>query len=374
MDQRVPAAYCQALLDLDAINQELARRDFWEYFRWMGPDLLQGWWQQDAANHLSRWYQDLMAGRRPLLLLAAPPQHGKSRLLVDFIAWLVGKDPDRRVIYASYSDTLGVRANLRLQRTIDSPRYQEVFPGTTISASNVVTQAGKPRRNSELIEFIGHEGFFRNTTIRGQITGQSLDVGILDDPFKGREEAESKTIREKTWDWFTDDFSTRCSKDAGLVLIMTRWHLDDLAGRLLASQPGIHAVEYRAIAERDEPPHRVEGEALFPELKPLDFLLDQKSTMLPASWLALYQQRPVPRGGSIVKEAWLAHRYRSHGAKPLGLIQSWDCASKPGERNDPSACVTLAGYQDRVEVWDVDVGRREFPDLVRRAKDQAERF
>jgi len=259
-----------------------------------------GWWQQEIAGHLQQFYEDFVAGKRPKLVIQSPPQHGKSEQVVDFISWVCGKNPDLRVIYTSFSDRLGVRANLRMQRLLDSAKYQRVFPDLKINARNVATVSAQVLRNREILEFIGREGYFRNTTVNGSITGEGLDIGVIDDPVKGREEASSETIRDKTWDWFTDDFFTRFSEHAGLLAILTRWHVDDPIGRFIERMPGVKVVSYPAIATEDEE-HRQKGEALFPELKSLEFLLERKGIMFPPYWEALYQQNPIIQEGELFK-------------------------------------------------------------------------
>jgi predicted phage terminase large subunit-like protein len=153
-------------------------------------------------------------------------------------------------------------------------------------------------RNSNVLEYVGHRGLFRNTTIEGQITGQGLDIGIVDDPIKGRAEANNKAVREKTWGWFTDDFFTRFSDSAGLLMIMTRWHLDDPVGRFIERFPEAKILRYPAIAEEDET-NRRKGEALFPQHKSLSFLMERKAMMTQAGWESEYQQNPLTVGGGM---------------------------------------------------------------------------
>jgi predicted phage terminase large subunit-like protein len=153
-------------------------------------------------------------------------------------------------------------------------------------------------RNSNTLEYANHRGSFYNTTVGGQITGKGLDIGIVDDPIKGRAEANSKAVRDKTWDWFTDDFLTRFSDSAGLLIIMTRWHLDDPVGRLIERFPDAKILRYPAIAEEDEK-NRLKGEALFPQHKSAMFLLERKRAMTEGSWQSEYQQNPIIVGGGI---------------------------------------------------------------------------
>jgi len=123
-------------------------------------------------------------------------------------------------------------------------------------------------------------------------------LGVLDDFVKGRAEANSKTMRDKGWHWFTDDFMSRFAADSALLIICTRWHIDDLTGRFIAKDPTVRQLTFPAIAEEDEK-YRKKGEALFAELKPIGFLLERKALMTQASWEAEYQQRPYVQGGNV---------------------------------------------------------------------------
>lgn len=311
------------LLEMRAVEQ--ARRSFWAYRQYMNPKMKRGWWQRTICRHLQQFHQDMIEGRRPKLVIQAPPQHGKSETIIDFIAWLSGQNPDLRTIYASFSERLGIRANLKLQRAFDSGKYKKVFPGTRINNSNVVTISGQTLRNRQIIEFEGREGYFRNTTVGGSITGESLDIGVIDDPIKGREEANSLTIRNKTWDWLLDDFYTRFSENGGMLSILTRWHPDDPIGRLVHHVPDVKVVSYPAIAIQDEE-YRKAGEALFPELKSLDFLQERKAAMYGPYWEALYQQNPILAEGNVFKPAQI----QTIDAIPAGKIQwvrGWDFAA-----------------------------------------------
>ena len=246
--------------------------------------------------------------------MKAPPQHGKSRMVTDFVTWVAGKQPDWATIYASYSDELGTTANLHLQRTIEAPAYQNIFEGRTRLATTRSAMEGQ--RNTSAVEYVRHKGSFRVTTVSGQITGHRLDLGVVDDPMKGRAEASSKTIRDKTWAWLVDDYFSRFADHAGLLMIMTRWHVDDPVGRWLEKFPETQVLRYTAVAEHDDwsvkRGYRRAGEALFPELKPLDFLLERKKLMTAASWESLYQQRPIVMGGGIFP------------IERLGIVQSVD--------------------------------------------------
>ena len=131
-----------------------------------------------ASVKLRTFWEDFRAGKKPVMLLMTPPQHGKSLSVIDFIAWAIGHDPHLHAIYSSFSDRLGIFENLRLQRSLDSPMYQRIFPMTRLNNKHVVTLAERALRNHEMLEFVGHEGYFRNTTVLGSITGEALDLSV----------------------------------------------------------------------------------------------------------------------------------------------------------------------------------------------------
>jgi predicted phage terminase large subunit-like protein len=293
-----------------------AAESLWAFRQYIDPAFIKGWFPKDLSYHLQIFMDDFVAGRRPKLVIEAPPQHGKSRGLHDFIAYLLGRLPDTKVIYASFSDDLGVIANMYLQRILDDrEKYGRVFPKTRLNSSNLVTKvAGASRflRNSSLLEIVDHKGSFRNTTVQGQINGKGLDLGIIDDPLKGRREAQSLQTRNNTWMWLSDDFFTRFSEYAGMIILATRWHVDDPTGRFLLQFPEAKVLKYPGLYRRPTPdretgklprnavidPRRV-GDPLFPEFKSKEFLMERKKNSTQASWESLYQQSPIVAGGGM---------------------------------------------------------------------------
>lgn len=287
----------QAIEEYEHQEWITARANFWQYRITMNPRFMlrDMWFPCNLARKLRKFYEDYKAGKRPVLLIETPPQHGKSMAVLDFIAWVCGHDPHTRVIYASFSSRLSVRANLRMQRAIDDPLYQKIFPETRIAPK----LSGIALRNHDILEFLGADGYFRNTTVEGSVTGEGLDLCVIDDPIKGRLEANSQNNRDKVWAWFMDDVFSRFSDQGALLVIMTRWHLDDPAGRLMeVFKDRVTVARYPAIAEKREK-YRREGQPLFPELKSLEFLQQRKNSMTLSSWQALYQQSPIIVGGGI---------------------------------------------------------------------------
>jgi len=318
------------LSDIDLLEQKMlyeCEDDFLAFRKFLHPKMKLGWFVHDMSKQLQWFYDELVAGRRPKMAVCTPPQFGKSIAVVDFIAWVAGKRPDMRTIFASFSERLGTRANLMLQRTYDSAKYKKVFQETKISTVGSPNSFGATR-NRELLEYIDHTGYFRNTTTMGAVTGESADLIVIDDPFKGRAEVNSPTIREKTLAWYTDDLSTRCSEDSGTLIVNTRWHTADLVGKLKELEgDGFKIVNYEAIAKTDEK-HRKKGESLFPEHKSLDFLLAIKSVMAVSSWESLYQGSPFVAEGNFYKPDFIG----VIDAIPAGttFCRAWDFAATDG--------------------------------------------
>jgi predicted phage terminase large subunit-like protein len=273
------------------VNAAMARESFAVFRRTMRPGMLWSPFVGQLTRELQKFHHAFVAGKRPKLAIMTPPQHGKSWGVEDFIAWNAGLHPQWKTIYASYSDDLGVLRNFNLQRLLQSQRYRNIFPLLSINEPGW-------QCNSNFIEYVGGPGSFRNTTVNGPITGMELNLGVLDDFVKGRAEASSKTKRDHNWNWFTDDFLSRFAADSALLIVCTRWHVDDLLGRYIAKDPTVRQIIFPAIAEEDEKDRR-KGEALFPALKPLSFLLERKALMTESSWQAEYQQHPYVVGGGM---------------------------------------------------------------------------
>jgi hypothetical protein len=174
-----------------------------------------------------------------------------------------------------------------------------------------------------------------------------LNLGVLDDYSKGRAEANSKLLRDKTWDWFTDDFMARFAQESAMLILCTRWHIDDVIGRYKLKFPSLREIKFSAVAEQDEE-HRRKGEALFPEHKSLAFLLERKALMTEVSWQSEYQQKPyLSEGGMfpIGKFQTLAFFDRKDVAQSvLGVDKAGTIGGGPnGDRDTVEACSLILG-------------------------------
>jgi predicted phage terminase large subunit-like protein len=356
-------------LDLyENIYLQKARDSFWCYRQAITNDMLIGWWQEEISNELQKFYEDMQRGERPKLAISSPPQHGKSTMVVDFVTWVSGKNPNLRTIYASYSKKLGTRANLACQRIFTSPIYKKIFPGVCVNETGKNLRDNSPTKTRELIEFDGVSGYFRNTTVKGSITGESLDIGIIDDPIKGRKEANSQTTRDAAWEWFTSDFFSRFSEKAGFLSIATRWHIDDPIARMCESfGKNIKVISYEAIAEKKEA-KREKGEALFPLLKSKEFLLERKKLMPSHEWESLYQGKPTATGGNLIKGEYFGR----YDILPLMKYREMyaDTAQKTKEHNDYTV-IQIWGYGEDKRIYLIDQirGKWESPQLKRQTID-----
>ncbi len=242
-----------------------------------------------------------------------------------------------------------MQRNHNLQRIIQSEPYRNIFN----------TRIGSPgfQMNNNVIEYVGHAGSFINVTVGGSVTGLELNLGVLDDPVKGRAEANSKTVRDRTWSWFSDDFMTRFAALSGLIILMTRWHVDDLVRRFLKKNLDVRIVRFPAIAETDEL-HRRAGEALFPGLKPLDFLNDRKNMMSKASWEAEYQQNPIVTGGGIFPIEKLGIVEAFDHNQISRTVFAWDKAGTAGGDGAYTAGVLMHKMRDNTFVIEIVIRGR----------------
>lgn len=303
------------------------------------PDYLLGWVHKEICDELDRFLQDVADKKSPRLIITMPPRSGKSELVSRrFPAFALGRNPELQIIATSYSSDLSQRFNRDVQRVIDDEKYFDLFPNTRLSKSRVRTDSrGSYIRTSDLFEIVGHAGAYRSCGVGGGITGQGADILIIDDPIKDRAQAGSKTIRDSIWDWYTSTAYTRLSPGGGVIVMATRWHTDDLIGRLIQRMgegDTFRIVNYPAIAEHDEL-HRKAGEALHPERYPLSTLLQIKKTIGSRDWEALYQQHPVPDGGALFKLEWF-RRWTASNLPPEfdHTLMSWDMTFKDSKNSD----------------------------------------
>lgn len=247
------------------------------------------------------------------LLIEAPPRHTKSELASRrFPAWYLGRNPSHQVISSTYNGTFAEEFGREVRNIVAGPAYGNVFdvrlrPDSQAAGRWHTTQGG----------------VYQAAGVGTSLTGKGAHLGIIDDPFKDAEEAESENRRDKVWKWFRSVFYTRQMPQCAMMLIMTRWHEDDLAARILDKEGSRwHRITLPAILEEGE-----DERALWPEWYSLDTLRHTKEVLGNRIWNALYQQNPTPEDGEYFKRAWF-RRY-TQAPKELTVYMSGDFAQTP---------------------------------------------
>lgn len=285
------------------------------------------WFPFEHLLYLNRKLVDVAAGRIKRLMVFMPPRHGKSELTSRYFpAWYLGTFPDKRIILASYEADFAATWGRKSRDLLEE--YGPSLFGVTVSKAS----SAASRWDIE-----GHEGGMATAGVRGPITGKGANIAIIDDPVKNDQEAMSQTYRDATWDWYRATFSTRIQDNGAIILVMTRWHEDDLAGRLFkAQQEGGDRWEYvnlPALAEGNDVLGREEGKPLCPILFTKETLEATKTRLGSYWWASLYQQRPSPAEGGIFKRNWWQY-YRQVPGQFNEIIQSWDMAFKDTKTAD----------------------------------------
>ncbi len=290
------------------------------------------------------------------LMICLPPRHGKSLLgSTDFPGWYLGRHPDHHVIFATYGQELADDFGRRVRNLLMDPLHQAIFPDCRLSDSMAAHRFTTT-----------HGGAYFAVGRDGPITGRGANLLIIDDPLKNSEEASSETIRRSLHEWYTSVAYTRLMPGGRIVLIQTRWHEDDLAGRLLREQSGERweLLSMPAIAESDDA-FRKEGEALWSERFPRPLLEQIRAAIGDRPWASQYQQRPSAATGAVFKRHWWQF-YRPPLNGPFTrIVQSWDTAFKKGTENDYSVCTTWCVTENGYYLLHLWRGRVEFRELKR---------
>lgn len=313
------------------IKESLCRESFEDFIRYVRPGYVFNWHHLVLIDHLQR----LADGEFSQLIVMMPPRHGKSELVSRlFPAWMLARNTDEQIIAASYSADLAGAMNRDCQRIISSEQYKEIFPDTNLSEGKDVGTV----RNSKRFDVVGSRGYYVSAGVGGGITGVGCTIGIIDDPVKNAEEADSPTYRRKAWEWYTTTFQTRFEPGCKEVICQTRWHEDDLTGRILQTENSDRRVVlFPALADTQEQ-HRSIGEPLWESKYNRAALLKIKTNVGTRSWNALYQQTPVEEDGNILKRTW----FKEYDDKKIDLSGLpvnfyFDTAYTDDEKNDPTA-------------------------------------
>lgn len=277
-------------------KRELARRSFRHFVNYNFDSYLFNWHNELLIEKL----QQVADGTCKRLIVMCPPRSGKSELCsVQFPAWFLGRNPKKFIIETSYSSELSLDFGRQTRNIFADKRFQNVFPGVRLAEDS--TSKGKWNTNKG--------GGYVAVGTGGSLTGRGADILLIDDPLKNRQDADSQTVRDNLWSWYRSTARTRLSPDGAICVILTRWHEDDLVGRLLTGMTGDkwEVIKMKAIAEHDEPPYRKTGEVLWPERFSLENLMETRDELGPYEFSALYQQEPIGSELQEFKRDWFKY-------------------------------------------------------------------
>ena len=354
---------------------EILRSDFvtflYRCFLWLNPGamFLPNWHIRAIAYQLAR----IRRGEITRLIINLPPRYLKSiTVSVAFPAYLLGLDPQRKIIAISYGDDLSAKHASDFRSVVNSAWFQRAFRKMHLA------------RNTELEVMTTRRGFRKATSVMGPLTGLGGDLVIIDDPQKPID-AQSEPRRNSVNQWLSNTLLSRLDnkQTSAIIVVMQRVHMDDLSGYLANSPEKWEVLNLPAIAEEDvsipigpnEFHHRNAGEALHPAHESIETLRKLQQTLGPDTFDAQYQQSPVPAGGAMIKRTWLRY-YDDAPANIPGsrIIQSWDTAAKDGAQNDWSVCTTWLVADDNYYLLDLVRDRFEYPLLRDTALELANRF
>jgi predicted phage terminase large subunit-like protein len=319
---------------IEGLARRRGRANLLDYILYTSPAYKRNTFSDRVCAALDQFIQDVNVGLRPILVLQAPPQHGKTEIASrKFPAFLMGAFPDWRIAGASYADDLQSLISQDVRRNINAAEHLRLF---TPARDRTKYDSN---RTTEFTNLHG-KGSYIGVGVGGALTGRSVDIGIIDDPIKNQQEALSATTKENLWNWYQATFTTRLSENSGTVIMATSWAMDDLVGRILA-EPALAArithLRFPAINLPGETGYdcKLPEGALVPQLHSLAKLYETKASFSDYWWAAMYQQSPKAIGGNIFKDEFVQYYLPKDLPKKFDkVIASWDCTFKDTDGSD----------------------------------------
>lgn len=322
----------------------------------------------DMAPHHERLIDALERverGECKRLIVCMPPRRGKSELVsVRFPAWFLGRNPDASFMACSHTAALAYDFSRKVRRQFTDPAWP--FGGVTIARDEGAVQHWG---------ISGRRGAFIAAGVGGAITGKGADILSIDDPIKSRDEAMSSRYRDRAWDWYQFDAMTRLAPGGRVIVTMTRWHEDDLVGRVLDAQKAggepWEVLTFKEMAEEGDadPLGRAPGEVLWPARYPESTTRAVRTTQ-PAVWESLFQQRPGAEGGSLFLREWMTGRYDARVLPEFQIaVITVDSAFSTDVAADNSAIAVWGATRTHFHLIDVVCARLAYPDLLQSIRD-----
>jgi predicted phage terminase large subunit-like protein len=353
--------------ELDVVLDEIQKRrdakacrlDLIEFCKKMQPDYKVGKHHRILANELMA----ISEGTKDRVCVNIPPRHGKSQLVsIYFPAWFLGRHPDKKVLMVSHTTDLAVDFGRKVRNLIDTPAYKQIFPTVSLASDN--KSAGRWNTN------VGGEYFACG--VGSALAGRGADLLLVDDPHNEQDIINGNfDVFEKAYEWFTYGARTRLMPNGRVAIIQTRWHQDDLTGRVIRDMvqndeaDQYERVEFPAIFHENSPEER----ALWPEQYSLEALRRTKASMPVFQWNAQYQQNPTAEEASVVKREWWNWWKKEDPPACEYVIMSLDAAAETHNRADFTALTTWGVFMNEdtgaynIILLNSIKKRLEFPEL-----------
>lgn len=415
-DKRKAVARAQSIEEAELIRRILSRRSLLRFIQRFHPGYQAGWVHKLICEKLETFVERVARRESPRLMLFMPPRHGKSLIASqNFPAWALGQHPEFEIIAASYGTSLPLKFSRAVRAFLRDPAYQKIFEATRLDTDNENVEGWMTTQG----------GGYVPAGVGTGVTGKGAHILIVDDPIKDAEEADSAVIREATWDWFGSTAYTRLAPGGGVLIIQTRWHDADLAGRAITQmKEGVKAADaerlarldagddpaeveakyqatlaeidrweivvFPAVAEEDEyltadrdivyqpmpgaEALRKKGEALHPDRFDSVKLARIKRALQPRHWSALYQQNPIPLEGAFFTKEMVRYEPYQPDTREFRLFAAWDLAIGQSQTSDYT--VGMIGgldFENNLHVLDMIRGRMNTYQIVEAILDAAQK-
>ena len=365
--QSLPAEEQQEILKLMKDLEESEKRassrvDFLDFVRYVWPAFIEGRHHKIMAQAFER----VARGELKRLIINMPPRHTKSEFASYLLpAWFLGQYPDKKIIQTAHTAELSVGFGRKVRNIVNDEDFKKIFPDLSLRADSKAAGRWNTSKGGEYFA-IG---------VGGAVTGKGADLLIIDDPHSEQEgQSLDPAVFDKTYDWYTSGPRQRLQPGGAIIIVMTRWHLRDLTGKIIKASTQRKGVDEWEVIEF--PAIMPSGNALWPEFWSQKELIALRDELPAAKWSAQYQQDPTSEEGALVKREWWRIWERESPPHCEFIIQSWDTAFLKTQRADYSACTTWGVFYQpdddgathpNIILLDSYKERLEFPELKKTA-------